>query len=238
MTPVVAGAASAVAVLLWLSPRAGTGLVTGPAPAVPAPTGRGAPGTLLWPPLAGAALWLLWGGWTGLAAGGAAAVLVRHLVPSAEAREARRQRETVRRDLPLLVLLLATALRSGAATDAALRQVCAALPGSAATRLTGVADRLALGVDAERVWSDLASDADLAPLGRSLARAHRTGASVAGSVERLADDLATRARAEVEDRARTVGVRAAVPLGLCLLPSFLLLGIVPLVATLLAGLRI
>jgi hypothetical protein len=32
-------------------------------------------------------------------------------------------------------------------------------------------------------------------------------------------------------------VRAAVPLGLCLLPAFLLLGIVPLVASLVSGLE-
>jgi hypothetical protein len=61
---------------------------------------------------------------------------------------------------------------------------------------------------------------------------------VARAVERLADDLAASARAEVEDRARAVGVRAAVPLGVCLLPSFLLLGIVPLVVGLVSGLRL
>jgi hypothetical protein len=60
---------------------------------------------------------------------------------------------------------------------------------------------------------------------------------VAAVVERLADDLAETGRAEVEQRARTVGVRAAVPLGLCLLPAFLLLGIVPLVASLVSGLE-
>jgi hypothetical protein len=40
----------------------------------------------------------------------------------------------------------------------------------------------------------------------------------------------------VEERARGVGVRAAVPLGLCLLPSFVLLGVVPLVVSLLQSL--
>jgi Ca-activated chloride channel family protein len=44
-----------------------------------------------------------------------------------------------------------------------------------------------------------------------------------------------RARGDAEDRARTVGVRAAVPLGLCLLPAFVVLGIVPLAAGLLAS---
>ena len=52
------------------------------------------------------------------------------------------------------------------------------------------------------------------------------------TLEALAEDLADRSRAEAEDRARSIGVRAAVPLGLCLLPAFLLLGIVPLAVSL------
>ena len=58
------------------------------------------------------------------------------------------------------------------------------------------------------------------------------------TVERLAADLAGRARAETEERARAVGVKAAIPLGVCLLPAFVLVGIVPLVAGLLASLRL
>jgi hypothetical protein len=47
---------------------------------------------------------------------------------------------------------------------------------------------------------------------------------------RLAEDLRRRDRADVESRARSVGVKAALPLGLCLLPAFVLVGVVPLVA--------
>ena len=112
---------------------------------------------------------------------------------------------------------------------------CAALPGAAADRLAAVTARLALGVDPAQVWATLADDPELAPLGRTLARAHRTGAPVVAAVERLADELARGARAAVEERARAVGVRAALPLGLCLLPAFLLLGIVPLVAGLVSS---
>ncbi len=138
----------------------------------------------------------------------------------------------------MLVLLLATALRGGASAGLAARQVCAALPGPAAVRLGAVGDQLALGVDPERVWTTLAADPELAPLGRALARAERTGAPVAAVLARLADELATAGRADVEDRARSVGVRAAVPLGVCLLPAFLLLGIAPLVASLVSGIRL
>jgi Flp pilus assembly protein TadB len=195
-------------------------------------------GGRVWPVLAGIACWSLVSGWGGLVAGTVAAVLVHHLVAVAEPAVARREREAVRRDLPVLVLLLSVALRAGTATAPAARQACAALPGPASAGLAAACDRLALGVDPEQVWAALADDPGLAPLGRALARSHRTGAPVAPAVERLADDLAATARAEVEDRARAVGVRAAVPLGVCLLPSFLLLGIVPLAASLLTGLRL
>jgi hypothetical protein len=53
---------------------------------------------------------------------------------------------------------------------------------------------------------------------------------VADAMARLAGDLRRDARARVEGRARAVGVKAAVPLGLCMLPAFVLLGVVPLVA--------
>jgi len=135
-----------------------------------------------------------------------------------------------------VVGLLADALRSGRPPDAALAVVVDALPGPAAGRLAALLPRLRLGVDREQVWADLAADTALGPLGRALARAHRTGAPVVPAVERLADELARSARAEVEDRARAVGVKAAVPLGLCLLPSFVLVGIVPVVAALFSSL--
>ncbi|GAA4363275.1 type II secretion system F family protein [Nocardioides caricicola] len=160
------------------------------------------------------------------------------VIGRAEPAEVRRRREAVRRDLPYVVELFAATLRSGAAPDVGIELVCAALPGPATDRLSGVAARLALGLDPAQVWSGIADDPQLGRLGRTLARAHQSGAPVVAAVERLADDLARAARSETEDRARAVGVKAAVPLGLCLLPAFVLIGIVPLVVALLAGLEL
>ena len=67
-------------------------------------------------------------------------------------------------------------------------------------------------------------------------RSARTGEPIANALDRLGAELAARARADAEDAARRVGVRAAVPLGLCLLPAFLLIGIVPVVAGLVSDL--
>ncbi len=85
---------------------------------------------------------------------------------------------------------------------------------------------------------DLAGDPALGPLGRALARSESSGASVADTVARLSEDLGRNHRAEVEDLARSVGVKAAVPLGVCLLPAFLLVGIVPVVVASLGRARL
>jgi pilus assembly protein TadC len=83
-------------------------------------------------------------------------------------------------------------------------------------------------------WSgELCDDDVLAPLVRTLTRAERSGSSVVDAVEQLAEQLEREAGAAAEDAARRVGVAAAVPLGVCLLPAFLLIGIVPTVAGLL-----
>lgn len=191
---------------------------------------------LLWSCLAGLGAAVFLGGPLGPVAGVAGAagawVAIGRAEPPAEAR----RREALRRDLPHVVHLFATALSSGAAPTEALAVVAAALPGPAAEPLAAVHARLSLGLDPVRVWEGLGSESGLAPLGRAVARAHVTGAPVQRSVERLAEELGRAARSAVEDRARAVGVRAALPLGLCLLPAFLLIGIVPLVAALLSTL--
>jgi Flp pilus assembly protein TadB len=148
----------------------------------------------------------------------------------------RRRRALAARDLPGLVHLLATALESGCDVGEAVRLVCDVLPGPAADGLAAVPARLALGMDPADAWRPIVDDPVLAPLGRAMVRAHRSGSSVTGEVARLAEELGHRARLRMEERARTVGVKAAVPLGLCLLPSFVLIGIVPLVVGLLQSL--
>jgi len=227
-----------LAVALALPVRAPR-LVTGqpdPGPAGPAVEGWLHRHRRWWTLLSGAGATILVGGQAGLVAGLVAAVAVWTVIGRAETPQVRRRREAVRRDLPHVVGLLAAGLHHGSSVPDAVELVCDALPGPAADRLTGAVARLRLGTPAGEVWSAVAGDPELAPLGRALARAHDAGTPVVGAVDALAAELAAAARAEVEDRARTVGVKAALPLGLCLLPAFLLVGIVPLVAGLAASL--
>jgi Flp pilus assembly protein TadB len=175
--------------------------------------------------------WLLVGGVAGLVVGLVAAVIARRLLAGAETTPARREREEVERTLPHLVELFASTLRAGAEPVAGLAQVCAALPGPAADRLAPVVERARWGSGAD-AWAAIADDAALAPLARTLVRSQASGASVVQAVERLADELERESLAGAEDAARRVGVAAAVPLGICLLPAFMLLGVVPTVASL------
>jgi Flp pilus assembly protein TadB len=191
---------------------------------------------LLWSGLAGVAAVVFVSGPAGVPAGAAAAITTWVVIGRAETPAVRVRRRAVARDLPHVVALFAAALRSGAAPADAIDQVCRALPGPASDRLSGVAARLSLGLDPEQVWSSLVDDPPLVGLGRTLARAHATGAPVVAAVERLAEEISRAGRAEAEERARAVGVQAAVPLGLCLLPAFVLIGIVPLAVALLTGL--
>jgi Flp pilus assembly protein TadB len=142
----------------------------------------------------------------------------------------RRRREGLVAAVPQAVDLMAACLAAGASPGAAVDQVSAAVDVPLAEELAALSARLRLGVDPVTVWGELAGHPQLGGLGRTVSRAVESGSSVAEAMQRLAEDLRRDVRAEMEARARAVGVKAALPLGVCLLPSFVLVGVVPLVA--------
>lgn len=78
---------------------------------------------------------------------------------------------------------------------------------------------------------------DLAPqVSRTLLDAHRDGLPVTGVMTRLADDLRRASAAHIQSRIAEVSVRSTTPLVLCVLPSFLLIAVVPIALTTLSGL--
>jgi pilus assembly protein TadC len=63
-----------------------------------------------------------------------------------------------------------------------------------------------------------------------MSRAASSGAPVADVLTRLSDDFRRAVRAASSAAAQRVGVQAVAPLGLCFLPAFVFLGIIPVVA--------
>lgn len=174
---------------------------------------------------------LLVGSGIGMVLGTLAVPVARRWLSRLEPSTARRRRERLERDLPLLVDLLSACLRAGQAPGSALAAVTASLePGPLRAETSTVVARLRLGGDPLTTWRALGSHPQLGPLGRTVARALDGGASVADAMSDLAQELRRTRRADVQARARSVGARAAAPLGLCLLPAFVLVGIVPVVA--------
>jgi pilus assembly protein TadC len=183
--------------------------------------------------LAGVALALMVSPPLGLLAGVVTAVGGPRLLTRLEPRRVREEHERLLRDLPLLLDLLAACLAGGAPLASSAAAVAAAVPGPAGQRLLRVCAALAVGTPPTEAWSALAggggSDDAFAPAARALARAATGGAPVAAAVARLASDARAEARARGEQAARRTGVLAVAPLGLCFLPAFVLLGVVPVV---------
>ena len=152
--------------------------------------------------------------------------LTGRMEPPAE----RRRRERLAAAVPHLVDLLAACLAAGLSPASAVERIGDAVEPPMRDELAAVSARLRLGVDPVTVWTDLGRHHQLGAVGRSLARATESGGSVADAMQRLAHDQRLETRAHMESRARAVGVKAAVPLGVCLLPAFVLVGVVPLVA--------
>lgn len=80
-----------------------------------------------------------------------------------------------------------------------------------------------------------ALDADLDELDRLAAFSRRAGAPLAELARTDAAEQRARARAAARERAETLGVRLMLPLGACILPAFLLIGVVPMVIGLLSS---
>ena len=131
-----------------------------------------------------------------------------------------------RLDVPLLADLLAACLAAGASNGYALRAAaCASAEAAAACR--PVADRLAAGVTPRDAWSSWAGRPELAPIARACVRAADSGAATTQELRRAGDRARARRRAELTRRAHRAAVWAVLPLGVCFLPAFVLVGIVP-----------
>ncbi|WP_460605934.1 type II secretion system F family protein [Jatrophihabitans fulvus] len=136
--------------------------------------------------------------------------------------------------VPLVLDLVAAALRAGRPTSEAVAAAAAAADGAVAARFERSAALLRLGAPAEQAWAGLA-DGDTAAVAVTAVRSAASGSRLATAFERLARELRDDAAAADASRAHRCGVLAMVPLGLCFLPSFVLLGVVPVVVGIARG---
>jgi hypothetical protein len=131
--------------------------------------------------------------------------------------------------LPLVAELLAACLAAGAAPGAAADAVGRTLEGPLAKALLRVSAELRLGGDPAQCWSRVRALPRADVLGRWMERADTTGVPPVAEVSRLAAAYRAERSRSAGSRARRAAVLATAPLGLCFLPAFLAVGVVPVV---------
>jgi Flp pilus assembly protein TadB len=133
---------------------------------------------------------------------------------------------TATANLPLALDLTAVALRAGQPLERALLAAAPAA-GESAGGLVTVARLLGLGADPADAWAAVAEHDALAGVAAAARRSAHSGIRVAAAFENLAAELRARSADAGRARAHKAGVLAAAPLGLCFLPAFVCLAIVP-----------
>jgi hypothetical protein len=225
---VLAAAAVAGALAAALAGRAVRRRLPPPAPATAPPRpGAGRPRL---PPrrlaLLGTAGWLL----AVICVGPHAAVVVTVAAGGLVLARVRRQKAAAPSDCCLAVDLLAGCLGAGATVPDALAAAASAAPPDAAAALASVEAALRAGRAPAAAWSALGRDTGvLADVARACARSAATGAGIAAELRRAAERDRDQRRAQRQQRLQRASVWLVLPLGLCFLPAFVLVGVVPLV---------
>ncbi|SCL24582.1 Type II secretion system (T2SS), protein F [Micromonospora nigra] len=183
--------------------------------------------------LTGVAVAVVGGWWLGWLLALPAVVASDRLLRRIEPPATRRDRLRSEADLPLAVDLLAAAMRAGAPLDRSVLAVAEAIDGPLAERLGRAGRTLRLGGGHEEAWAHLGRVPGADRLAAAAARSASSGATLAGALARLADDLRADRGVAAEAAARRSGVLIVLPLGLCFLPAFLLAGLVPVVVAVL-----
>ncbi len=148
-----------------------------------------------------------------------------------EAKPSRRRVATATAtEVPAVLDLLAACLLSGASVESALRAVADAFAGPTGELLIATARLMSLGAPVETAWARCLDTPGWAGVGRAAVRAHYSGSALSDIFSRMAGDSRRRLRSLGGIAAARAGVRIVLPLGVCFLPAFVLLGVVPVIA--------
>lgn len=130
--------------------------------------------------------------------------------------------------------VLAVCLRSGMPVAAAVLAVAPTAPPELGRTLRRAGELLALGADFAAAWTDESlppgvEQAKCQALARIARRSADSGAALAEGIGSIAQQCRQDAVDAAVGAAERAGVLVGAPLGLCFLPSFVCLGIVPVV---------
>ncbi|MEV7794848.1 type II secretion system F family protein [Streptomyces sp. NPDC087512] len=203
------------------------------------PSGAALSAARRWLPLVAAvgAGWALVGGAVGVLVGLAAAAAMWRWYARRppDGTSAEKTAAEAARQLPLAADLLAACIAAGAGPVVAAQAVGDALGGPLGDALARGAAEVRLGGEPGTAWRGLAALPDARPLARLLERADLSGLPAAGPVARLAAQARADWARATTVRARRAAVMVTGPVGLCFLPAFVAVGVLPVVIGLAGG---
>ena len=129
---------------------------------------------------------------------------------------------------------MAAALAAGTPTDAAVALAARGCGPPLDGPLRRSPARLRLGAAADEAWRLARDDPVLRQLARLAVRSAASGAAMADACRELAAHAREAQVLEAEAAIKRAGVLSVLPVALCLLPAFVLVGVVPIVVGLLA----
>ncbi|GAB3307748.1 type II secretion system protein [Epidermidibacterium keratini] len=178
--------------------------------------------------LLGLAVALTVGGTGGAVAGTVAAaialLLLRRSASAAAAQAARDQP-----DLDGALTVAALLLRSGSPPAQAMVDATRVFPIPAAATFAKTQRLIALGHPPVRAWQEAARDSAIRPIASAAVRSSASGAALAEAWSALARQARADRESRAEVRAQRTGIAVLAPLGLCFLPAFVCIGVVPIV---------
>ncbi|GAB2590662.1 type II secretion system F family protein [Microlunatus antarcticus] len=160
-----------------------------------------------------------------------AALAVVVLLGRVEPVAVRRRRQVLVLQTPQALELMASCLAAGLPVRGACAVVADAFEGPVGEDLGRVRASTDLGVADVDAWLQLADHAQLGPAAADLARSVESGTLLVTTLRHHAVQARARREAALQVVARSVGVRSVLPLMTCFIPAFLLLGVVPTVAS-------
>jgi len=130
------------------------------------------------------------------------------------------------------VELFAACLAAGLSVHGATTAVARTADAQTKQLWETVAALFGVGVPAHSAWGHMKGHAGLADLAQLVIMSGQSGATIAAGCHRICTSLRAEASAHATAQAERAGVFIALPLAVCFLPAFIVLGLAPVVISL------
>lgn len=147
-----------------------------------------------------------------------------------EPQGARRRRLETIYALPQALDLVQACVGSGQPLRHAIATVGEAMGPPVSDLFDAVTNAISVGMSDEQAWQVLENNPIVGSLARDLARSTAWGMAITDVLAQHSNDLRRLGKNQRLASAKTVGVKSVLPLGVCYLPAFILIGVVPVIA--------